>query len=79
MEVIQLDCQLDSDAVLLAQWSVLDAQEKKMLLSKRSEYRKPVQTRSYPGLVQAVSLICESLSREIAQALTQLPTQTPTR
>lgn len=77
MEVIQLDCKLDSDVVLLAQWSVLDAQEKKMLLSRRSEYRKPVKTRDYPGLVQAVSVICESLSREIAQTLTQLPNQSP--
>lgn len=77
IEVIQLDSKLNSDVVLLVQWSVLDAKEKKMLLSKRSGYRKSVETHDYPGLVQSVSAICESLSREIAQALTQLPSQNP--
>lgn len=77
MKVIQLDCKLDSDVVLLVQWSILDAQEKKILLAKRSEYRKPIETHNYPGLVQAISSIMDSVSREIAQALTQLATQSP--
>jgi len=75
MEVIQLDCKLDGDADMLVQWSVIGAQEKKMLLTKRSEYRQSLETHDYPGLVQALSLISESLGREIAQALTQLPAQ----
>jgi uncharacterized lipoprotein YmbA len=77
MEVIQLDCRLDAEVVLCVQWSILDAQEKKMLLSKRSEYRKTVGKGNYAGLAGAISAICESLSRDIAQALTGLEKQAP--
>jgi len=77
IEVIQLDCKLDAEAVLLMQWSILDAQERKTLLTKRSEYRKPIETHNYPGLVQAISSIMDSVSREIAQELTQVATQSP--
>jgi uncharacterized lipoprotein YmbA len=72
MEIIQLDCRLDGDALLLVQWSVIDGKEKKVLLTKRSEYRKPIESKNYSGLIQAVSSICGSLSTEIAQVLTQL-------
>lgn len=72
MEVIQLDCRLDGEAVLCMQWSILDVREKKMLLTKRSEYRKTVGNGNYAGLAQAISAICESLSRDIAQTLTKL-------
>jgi uncharacterized lipoprotein YmbA len=74
MEVIQLDCKLDSEAILLLQWSVVDAKEKSILLAKRSEYRKPIEGKNYYSLVQTVSSILDSTSREIAQALAQLAT-----
>jgi uncharacterized lipoprotein YmbA len=77
IEVIELDCRLDSDVTLLIQWSILDAQEKKVLLTRRSEYRKPVGTGDYPGVVQAMSVIYDALSREIAQALTDLAAPNP--
>jgi uncharacterized lipoprotein YmbA len=77
MEVIQLDCRLYGEAVLCMQWSILDAREKKVLLSKRSEYRKTAGTGNYAGLAVAISAICESLSRDIAQTLRELGKQVP--
>ncbi|MCX5703389.1 MAG: ABC-type transport auxiliary lipoprotein family protein, partial [Candidatus Omnitrophica bacterium] len=59
------------------QWSILDAREKKALLSKRSEYRKTVGNGNYAGLAGALSAICESLSRDIAQALIELGKKAP--
>jgi len=71
MEVIQLECRLDGEAVLLMQWSVFDAR-KELLFAKRSEYRTPVGPHTYAGLVQAISVLCESASREITAALAEL-------
>lgn len=71
MEVIQLDCRLDGDAVLLAQWSIIDGKEKKIVMTKRSEYRKPIEAHNYVSLIRAISSICGSLSTEIARALTE--------
>jgi uncharacterized lipoprotein YmbA len=77
IEVTQLNCRLNGEARLSAQWSILDAREKKMLLTKRSEYHKAVGNGTYAGLAQAISAICESLSRDIAHALIELGTQPP--
>jgi len=77
MEVIGLDCKLDGEAVLLMQWSILDAQAKSMLLTKRSDYRKSLGMPNYSNLVQAISEILESVSREIAGALTELASKSP--
>lgn len=72
MNTLQLDCRLDKQVVLFMQWSILDAQSKKKLFDKRSDYRIPVGTHNYSDLVQAINVICESLSKEIAQALTEV-------
>ncbi|MCX5703213.1 MAG: PqiC family protein [Candidatus Omnitrophica bacterium] len=72
MNTLQLDCRLDKQVVLFMQWSILDAQSKKKLFDKHSDYRIPVGTHNYSDLVQAINVICESLSKEIAQALTEV-------
>jgi uncharacterized lipoprotein YmbA len=76
MEVVELDCRFNAQAALFMQWSVLDAQ-KKVLLTKRSEYRNPIGSRNYAGLVKALSVICESASREITAALAELEKKSP--
>ena len=72
IKVLQLDCRLGAQAELVSQWSVIDVKNKKVLLTKRSSYKKPVLGKNYPAVVQAVSSICDSLSRDIAQDLMQL-------
>ena len=72
MKIILLDCRLSGEALLRIQWSILDAQKKKILFSTRSDYRSPVKPHNYAGLVQAISAVCESASRGIALALTEL-------
>ena len=72
VEIVQLDSELDKDLFLAAQWLVIDAQNTKTLVIKRSEFRQPVMPRDYSGLAKTLSAACASLSGEIAEALATL-------
>lgn len=72
VDVIQLDSRLDEDMLLVAQWSVINVKNRKMLLTKRSEFRHSVNPHNYSGLAAALSAFCDSLSKEIAANLAEL-------
>jgi uncharacterized lipoprotein YmbA len=72
VEIIQLDSTLNKNMFLVAQWQVVDAQNMKTILIKRSEFRQPIIPQDYPGLVKTLSTVCASLSNEIAEALAWL-------
>jgi uncharacterized protein len=75
LEVVQLDSILDKDLFLVVQWQVIDVQNTKALMFKRSEFRQAISPQDHAGMVQALSVACVSLSREIAVALEALETQ----
>lgn len=75
VDVVKLESRLDKDIFLAAQWSVIDAQNKKILLMKRSELRLPVTPRGYFGLAKTLSAVCVSLSSEIAEGIASLETK----
>ncbi len=77
VEIVRLNSDLDGDVFLVAQWMVVDARNTKTLLIKRSEFRHPVIQKNYPGVVEALSMVCTSLSGEIAQALVVLENSSP--
>jgi len=58
--------------LLVVQWSIIDVKNKRMLLTKRSEFRQPVKPHNYSGLSGALSAACASLSKEIAANLSEL-------
>jgi len=72
INVIQLEGQLDKDLFLSTQWTVLDLKTKKMLLTKRTQIRQPINPHTYAGLAKALSTACSSLSEEIAENLSEL-------
>lgn len=72
VEIIQLDSELDKDLFLVSQWLVIDAQNAKTIIIKRSEFRQPIIPQNYSGLVKTLSTACASLSSEIAEALAEL-------
>lgn len=72
MEVIRLESRLDKDLALTVQWSVVDLENKKAMLTKRSEFSKPIEPHSYAGLVKTLNMECASLSGEIAKAISVL-------
>lgn len=71
-DVIQLESELQKDLFFVVQWSLIDAQNNKMLFMKRSEFRKPVIPQNYSGLVETLSSACASLSSEIAEKIAEL-------
>ena len=74
VEIVQLDSELDKDLFLAAQWLIIDAQNAKTMIIKRSEFRQPIIPQNYSGLVKTLSTACASLSSEIAEALATLET-----
>ena len=79
VEIVQLDSELDKDLFLVAQWLVIDAQNMKTMIIKRSEFRQPITPHNYSGLAKTLSTACASLSSEIAQALATLETHPKTK
>ncbi|MBU1869159.1 MAG: PqiC family protein [Candidatus Omnitrophica bacterium] len=78
MDIIQLDAELQKNLTFVAQWSVIDANDGKMLLIKRSEFRLPIGPQSYFGIAKTLSFACASLSSEIAEALVAVSSQAKT-
>jgi uncharacterized protein len=72
IEIVQLDSELDKDLFLVAQWLVIDTENSKTITIKRSEFRQPIIPQNYSGLAKTLSLVCGSLSSEIAEALKTL-------
>lgn len=75
MDVLQLESRLDQDLVFAAQWSIIDAPKKKMMLIKKSEFRPPINPPAYSGLAKALGAANAALSAEIAAALAALASQ----
>jgi uncharacterized lipoprotein YmbA len=61
----------DGTVALVAQWSVLEGRDGKLLVRKRSSIRRPLQGQGYAALAGAESQALGDLSREIADAITQ--------
>jgi len=75
VEIVQLDSELNKDLFLVAQWLVIDVQNTKTMIIKRSEFRQPIIPQNYSGLAKTLSTVCVSLSSEIAEALATLEIQ----
>ena len=74
VEIVQLDSDLDKDLFIVAQWLVIDVQNTKTIIIKRSEFRQSIVPQSYSGLAKTLSMACASLSSEIAEAIATLET-----
>jgi len=72
ISLIRLDSELDKDMQFTAQWSIIDLKDKRVLVTKRSEFRRPIAPHNYSGLAKTLSSISASLSGEIAGALASL-------
>ena len=70
--VIRFDANLTGDAVLTARWEVLDGRGQPLTDKTKSVYRQAVAREDMAGVVTAMSLALEDLSREIAAAVARL-------
>ncbi|MFH0854962.1 MAG: PqiC family protein [Candidatus Omnitrophota bacterium] len=75
VDIIHLDSNLSKDMLFVAQWSVIDAKNRSLLLTKRSQFNEPVNPHNYFGVSRALGNACFSLSKEIAGSLSMLSKQ----
>ena len=75
VEVVQLDSDLANGMLFTGQWSIIDAKNRKLLLTKRSLIIEPIDPQDYFGLSKALGAACFSLSREVAGNLCNLAKQ----
>lgn len=73
--ILQLDANLKQDFLLAVQWSIIDADTRKMLFTKRSDLVQSITPCNYSGLADALSKAVTSLSVEIAKNLSILANQ----
>ncbi len=71
IQVRRFDGELGREAVLRAEWSVLDA-DGRLVLWRQSALREPVQGQDYTALVAAQSRLVAALAAQIAQGLEQV-------
>ncbi|MCE5339507.1 MAG: PqiC family protein [Planctomycetaceae bacterium] len=74
VEIVKFDSNLDKELFLVAQWLVVDMQNAKVLIIKRSEFRQSIVPHNYSGLAKTLSMACDSLSSEMAESLAMLET-----
>ncbi len=72
VDVMRLDGSLAGDAVLIAHWVVADSNGRKFLAGGKSEFRQPLEAKTYPALVKAESQLVAQMSHEIATAIAAL-------
>ena len=69
VEVIRFDGSLAGHASLLARWTILREDDKKIFLTRKSAFKEAAGGPGYKALVAAQSRTVEALSREIAGAI----------
>ncbi len=69
VEIIRFDGRLGGDASLMTRWSIFGKDDKKLLLTRKSNFKKATGGPGYEALVAAQSKTVEALSREIAGAI----------
>jgi uncharacterized lipoprotein YmbA len=69
VDIIRFDGQPGKEVFLVAHWSVMSADEKKLFTTKRSYISEAAGSEGYEDLVAAQSKVMGSLSREIAEAI----------
>ena len=69
VDVVQLESEFDKGMDFIVQWMIIDVQNSKTILIKRTEFVQPILPPNYSGLAQTLSLTCATLSSQIAKAL----------
>jgi hypothetical protein len=72
MEIIRLESDRGGNVSLDAGWTILDDDDRKMILSKVSSYRERCKSEDYEEIAAAHSRAIEALSKEIAVAIQNL-------
>lgn len=69
VEVVRFDGAPGKDVILIAKWQLLDGKNKKLIVAKRSYFKKHVGASTYKALVASLSEAVADLSYEIFQTV----------
>jgi uncharacterized lipoprotein YmbA len=72
IDVIRMDGVLGGNATLMARWLIIEKDDRKVLLNRKSTFEEPTGTGDYKALVAAMSRTIASLSEEIAEEIKSL-------
>lgn len=72
IKIVWMDGKLGETANLVTQWSIIDASDKSVLVTKNSQYTESVTETTYSALVAADSRLIATFSHDIAQAIKSL-------
>lgn len=69
IDIQRLDGALDGEAMLIARWSVLDAEGKELFAGGRTSFQQAVERLDFAALVKAESLLVVELSKLVAKEI----------
>lgn len=72
IDIQRLDGALAGEAVLVARWSVVDAEGNELFAGGRTAFQQPVQGSSFAALVKAESLLVAEFSKKVAIEINRL-------
>jgi uncharacterized lipoprotein YmbA len=75
LDVIQFDGTKSQEAVLKVRWALVGEDGETLLVEKTSYFTEPVGGLDYEDFVQAMSRTLDSLSKELADAIKGLPSE----
>ncbi len=73
VEVTRFEGNAGGDSLLIASWSILGENGRKVFVSRKSIFSEPVGAEDYKAVVSAMNKTLDDLSREIAEAIKGLP------
>ncbi len=79
VNIVQLESRLDKDMLLTAQWTILDAKTKKMVVTRRFQNRQEINPHTYAGIALALSREVTLLTDEISDGLSGIISGTETK
>jgi uncharacterized protein len=72
IKIVWMDGKLGEKAILVTQWTIIDASGKSVLLTEKSQYTESVTETTYSALVAAHSRLIATFSHDIAQGIKSL-------
>jgi uncharacterized lipoprotein YmbA len=67
--VINFEGRFGGNALLTVRWSVLGDKGKRLIVKRKSNFEKVVDTENYEAMVVAMNKVLEEFSREIAETI----------
>ena len=73
VDIARFDNEPGEGALLRVHWMLRDRDERRMLISRKVEYREPLREQDYESIAAGNSRLLARLSRDIAEAVRGLP------